>query len=50
VRRPADDPTRWLRRACASAPHVPKYAPVRFSARLRHRPGLSADFRRPLQQ
>jgi hypothetical protein len=30
----ADDPARWLRRACASGPQVHQYIPVRFSALL----------------
>src|SRR5262245_40093160 len=44
----ADDPGRWLRRACASGPHVREYTPGRFSALLATapacRPLLEGEF------
>jgi len=42
----ADDPTRWLRRACASGPQVHQYIPVRFSALLALGPACRPDSKR----
>ena len=39
----ADDPGRWLRRACASGPQVHQYIPVRFSALLASSPACRPD-------
>jgi hypothetical protein len=42
----ADDPTRWLRRACASGPQLHQYIPVRFSALLALGPACRPDSKR----
>jgi hypothetical protein len=44
--RTADDPARWLRRACASGPQVHQYIPVRFSALLALGPACRPDSKR----
>jgi hypothetical protein len=42
----ADDPGRWLRRACASGPQVHQYIPVRFSALLASSPACRPHAKR----
>ena len=42
----ADDPARWLRRACASGPQVHQYIPGRFSALLASCPACRPDAKR----